>query len=114
MKTLKKRTILVRGLTCGDCEIKLESALGAFRGVKAVEVNPQRGEVWVEHDLGLVTLSEIEKEISNQGFELGVGMFDRIRRGWVHFTEENEKGNLETVPTSCCSNPKDILEKAGK
>jgi len=36
------------------------------------------------------------------GFELEDNLMERLKRGWVHFTEENEQAEIKHKAPSCC------------
>ena len=61
-------------------------------GVK--EFNANREAVYVTYDLMEVSLEDIERTIEGVLGKLGSPMVDRIKRGWIHYTEECELENL--------------------
>jgi hypothetical protein len=56
----------------------------------------------VTYDLLQVTAQQIETALTNAGAEMGQGWADRLRRGFVHYTEECEIGQLQVGPPSGC------------
>ncbi|MFQ5901005.1 MAG: heavy-metal-associated domain-containing protein [Thermodesulfobacteriota bacterium] len=85
--------------------VELEDELKRIKGVNKVNVDFEKGEVFVEYDLMKIFEMDIEKKMVEMGFVLDSCMGQRLKKGWIHFTEENERDNLKTKPTSCCSDP---------
>lgn len=77
--------------------------LEAMMGVNAVAVEGDK--VNVSYDLLQVTERQIEKALVNIGLQLGDGWVERLRRSWVHNTEEIERDNLAAPPPPCCNKP---------
>lgn len=75
----------------------LVEALGAMMGVKAVEI-PDDRTVVITYDLLQATADQLEAKMAEAGSKLGEGWSERLRRGFVHYMEECEVGNLEVHP----------------
>lgn len=103
---IKKRDIHVEEMTCGGCERNIDETLSAIDGVKDVKVD-RKGSVHIKYDLMKVNLQCIEEKIKEINFRLGTGFFDRLKRGFINFTEENERGNMNAAPHSCCTIPEE-------
>tara|TARA_R110002049_G_scaffold83922_1_gene213541 strand:- start:759 stop:1277 length:519 start_codon:yes stop_codon:yes gene_type:complete len=65
-------------------------------GIEAVEAEASR--VRITYDLLQVSAEDIESALVAAGAKLGVGWASALKRGFVHFTEECEVGNLEVGP----------------
>lgn len=61
-----------------------------IEGVTGVKVNTEENDLYVEYDLLQCTEEEIEKHMTEVGFVLDGSFLERLKRGWVHYTEENE------------------------
>jgi hypothetical protein len=61
-----------------------------------------------------IKLKVIDNSINKLGFKSNNSFFGKIKLGYIHFTEENEKTNLTSKGGSCCSNPTEILDKFKK
>jgi copper chaperone CopZ len=105
MSSLKTRAISVQGMTCADCEKKLRDSIGQLEGVHEVNADSRTGAVTVSYDLLKTDLSAIEQELGKSGFPLKHGVWGRLKRGWTHYTEQNERDNLTAGSPPCCSSP---------
>ncbi|MGA9163716.1 MAG: YHS domain-containing protein [Thiobacillus sp.] len=72
----------------------LTEALGAMMGVKIVEIE-DGNTVTITYDLIQATAEQLEAKMAEVGAKLGAGWAERLRRGFVHYMEETEVGNLE-------------------
>jgi copper chaperone CopZ len=79
-----------------------ESALRKVRGVVKVSIDAAKGDVFVEYDLALCCEEAIEKWMVHEGFVLDDHLMERVKRGWIHYTEENELDALKMIPSSHC------------
>jgi YHS domain-containing protein len=61
-------------------------------GVKEVVVDTHK--IKISYDLLQVTRKQIENRLIEVGIELGNDWVERLRRVWVHDSEENELANL--------------------
>lgn len=75
----------------------LTDELGAMMGVKAVEIQDDNM-VTLTYDLLQATAEQLEAKMVEVGAKLGEGWAERLRRGFVHYMEECETGNLEVHP----------------
>ncbi len=72
-------------------------------GILDVRITGEK--VAVTYDLFEATAEQIERDIEQAGAKLGAGWASRLRRGWVHYTEENELDNLAVSNMACCNTP---------
>lgn len=70
----------------------LISDLTEMMGVKEVVV--EKYKVYVSYDLLQVTRQQIENRLVEVGIKFGDEWVERLRRAWVHNSEENELDNL--------------------
>jgi copper chaperone CopZ len=105
---IKKRTIHVSGMTCEGCEATIDNTLSKIDGIKAVKAD-KTGRVYVEYNLRNINLEAIEKIISDLNYEITNGFFNRLKREWIYFIEQNERDNLSAVSYSCCVDPTERL-----
>lgn len=67
-------TILsVDGMTCSSCVRHVESALRRLEGIEKVEVNLEKGKVWVEHDPSRSTSADLVRTLRGSGYESRAG-----------------------------------------
>lgn len=85
---------------------QVNGSLNEKKGIIEVRLDEKKKVIYVDYDLLKVTFEEIEKRISNSGISLSNNLFDRWKRSWTRFTEQNELDNLSAKPTSCCGDPK--------
>jgi hypothetical protein len=64
------------------------------------DVNVEEKEIFVEYDLEMCREEAIEHWLVQIGFVLEDSLMERIKRGWIHYTEENELDALEAKPRS--------------
>ena len=103
MPTLKKRTIPVDNISCAGCEQLIQSELVKMDGIQDVRVDHNKGEIHVAYDLLLTDMENIERTIEEMGYSVHDSFLERAKRKYIHFTEENERDNLNTPPRPCCS-----------
>lgn len=89
----RRRFQLDTPLAAQDAEI-LSKELGAMMGVKDIEIQ-DGNTVTITYDLIQATADQIEAKMVEVGVKLGAGWAERLRRGFVHYMEECEVGNLE-------------------
>ncbi len=70
--------------------------VSALMGIASIEAEDRQ--VRVTYDLLQITAEHIEAELEAVGAKLGQGWAATLKRGFVHFTEECEVGNLEVGP----------------
>jgi len=51
------------------------------------------------------TFAQIENALQDIGGVLDNTWWQRVRRGWTRYTEENELENLATPQGACCNHP---------
>ena len=105
MSVVKTRRIPVHGLSCADCEERLEKAVSRLEGISNVEADSRAGAVTVSYDLLKTDLSAIEQELGKSSFAPRHGVWGRVKRRWTHYTERNERDNLTAGSPPCCSSP---------
>jgi YHS domain-containing protein len=92
----RRRFQLDASLAAQDAAV-LTEALGAMMGVKTVEIE-DGNTVTLTYDLIQATAEQLEAKMAEVGVKLGAGWAERLRRGFVHYMEETEVGNLEVHP----------------
>jgi copper chaperone CopZ len=66
----KTETIKVSGWHCGGCAARTESALKDVKGVQSVSSDKAKKEVVVKYDDAKVKRADLEKAITDSGFEV--------------------------------------------
>ncbi|MFA7058002.1 MAG: heavy metal translocating P-type ATPase [Candidatus Cloacimonadales bacterium] len=67
---MSKIVIQIDGMSCASCSAGVARALTKVDGVKDVNVNLPMGKAYIEFDEKIITVSEMEKIITNIGFEV--------------------------------------------
>ncbi len=109
MTTLKHHHIRFKSGADGNPD-EWEALLKKIKGVLEARVDADRGDVFVEYDLALCSEEAIEKWMAQAGFVLDDSVMERVKRGWIHYTEENEQDALSAEPHPCC----DVDDKESK
>lgn len=81
----------------------LRNDLLKMMGIRDVQVTNSK--VSVIYDLLEATALQIEQFFEQEGAKLGSGWADRLKRGWIHYTEENELNTLSSDDSACCNKP---------
>lgn len=90
----QRRFRLEQPLTDAQATVLVE-ALGSMMGIKRLEVTGDT--IAIRYDLLQATAEQIEARIGQAGMLLGTGWAERLQRGFVHYAEECEVGNLEVT-----------------
>lgn len=78
-----------------------EARLRDRHGVTEVRVCREKSEVFVEYDLLECRETDIEHWMVEEGFVLDDSLMERIKRDWIHYTEDNELDSMR-ARHSCC------------
>ncbi|MDT8376758.1 MAG: YHS domain-containing protein [Mariprofundaceae bacterium] len=81
----------------------LKTDMCNMMGIRDLQVTGTK--VSVTYDLLEVTAIQVEQRLEQAGARLGAGWADRLKRGWIHYTEENELDHLAATDTTCCNKP---------
>lgn len=100
---LKKRTFMLDEILPDADQRTLETAISAMMGIREIEISGNR--VSVTYDLCEATARQVEQGLEQAGARLGSGWATRLKRGWVHYIEENELNNLAAGEGPCCNKP---------
>ena len=66
----KSETLKITGWHCGGCAARTESALQDVKGVTAVKSDKAKKEVTVTYDDATAKRADLEKAITDSGFEI--------------------------------------------
>ncbi len=101
----KRRTIDLAGITEEARRSEIQTAILRLDGVKRVEPESD-GKFSVDYNLMKISLQEIEEVIQSKGHQMNAGFLARLKRAFIHYTEQNEFDNATAPDAPCCSNPK--------
>lgn len=89
-----------------ECRVEtaeeLEGIIKEVKGVKSVEIDKEKGDAFVEYDLSRCMEADIEEAMINAGVVLDDSFTEKLKRGYIHYVEENDQENLRYQPRSCC------------
>lgn len=105
MSNTKHHKIRFQERPDGKTMVELAEELKMIKGINQVSLDFKENNVSVEYDLLKASEGGIEKKMAEMGFVLDNGLWQRFKRGWTHYTEENERDNLKAKPHSCCEDP---------
>ena len=114
MSLVKSKTIDFRHVNDVSNAEKYADALRKQNGVIEVEVDTNKGRLAVRYNLKLITMEKIESVLAEQGYAWPNSFWQRSKRNWLHYTEQNELDNANVPDAPCCSHPDEILAKAKK
>ena len=98
---IKNRTIKIDNITCEGCEKTIHDSLAMMEGVK--EVTTDSSGVFIKYDLKKINLEDIMEKIKELNYNPSAGIFQKMKTGFINFTERNERDNLHAPVHSCCS-----------
>ncbi len=78
-------------------------AIERLMGVQHVHIENRR--VSIDYNLLEARAEQIERALLEAGATLGSGWSERLKRGWIHYTEENELDHLASSEAACCNKP---------
>ncbi len=88
----KSTTLDVKGMTCGDCETKVSTALKAVDGVNDVTVDHSTGKALVTYDADLVTMDMMKMAVKTAGFKVS-------KKSWL----KKSKQSASCGSGNCCA-----------
>ena len=111
MSTLKHHHIKFKQTPTWGGPADWDAKLKGVKGVSLVRIDPERGDIMVEYDILKCREEEIEKCIIEAGFVLEYSLRERVKRGWLHFTEQNEQDELKHGESAPCCDLKEIEKR---
>ena len=111
MSTLKHHHIKFKQRPDSGGTADWETKLKEVKGVSLVRIEPERGDILVEYDILKCREEEIEKCMVEVGFVLEDSLRERVKRGWIHFTEQNEQAEIKHGESAPCCDLKEIEKR---
>jgi len=100
---IKCRAFLLDLAVDSSVEHQLEASVHQLMGVREVRIKGRK--IVISYNLLEATAEQMERALSDAGAALAVGLGARLKRGWLHYTEETELDNLATDDAACCNKP---------
>jgi len=100
---IKRRKFTLEQPLVGMRREDLMLALNQLMSVRNVSIAGNRVEI--DYNLLELNAGQIEATLEKAGASMGAGWAERLKRGWIHYTEENELDNLASGDAACCNKP---------
>jgi len=100
-EVIKRRTFTLEKAMTGMQAEALMMALNQLMSVQNISIEGNR--ISIDYNLLEVHAGQIEEALVTAGASMGSGWAERLKRGWVHYTEENELDNLAASDSACCN-----------
>lgn len=81
------------------------AALAVLGGGADIDAGSRGTRLIIHYDLHRLRLDDIEKAMAEAGGRPAGGIFEKIRRSWMRFTDENRLSNAEVPSHGCCNRP---------
>ncbi len=92
----------------------LKKILTREMGVLHIEFVPRKRLLELAYNFEVTTLAQIENVVEQHGLKLCRSLGWRFRRGYIHFTEQNEWENARRPKTTCSGQPGAMLKNAAR
>ena len=79
-----------------------KTRLHKCKGITNLRIDVDHKDLFAEYDLQNCREEDIENCMIEVGFELEDNLMERLKRGWIHFTEVNEQSELKHKAPACC------------
>jgi len=100
-EVIKRRTFSLDQAMGG---MQAEALLMALKQLMSVDnINIEGDRISIDYDLLEINASQIEAALVAAGASMGSGWAERLKRGWIHYTEENQLDNLAAAESACCN-----------
>ena len=100
---IKRRRFKLDRPIAGMHREDLLTALNQLMSVRNVSIEGDR--LSIDYNLLEINAGQIETALVETGASMGSGWAERLKRGWVNYTEENELDNLAAGAAPCCNKP---------
>lgn len=88
-RKIVKTSILIKGMTCSSCELKVENTLRNLDGVLFAKVSLANANASIEYDENVITIATIIKAIDEEGYEAAIS--DEIKDNTINEKVKNVK-----------------------
>lgn len=79
-----------------------KASLQNCKGITNLRIDVENMDLFAEYDLQHCREEDIERCMVETGFVLEDSLMERLKRGWIHFTEENEQSEFKHKAAACC------------
>jgi len=102
-EVLKKRVFKLAAIFNAREQLVLNDVMLKLMGIKDISFKQQR--CLITYNLLEVTALQIEQQFEEAGVRLGQGWATQLKRGWVHYMEDNALNALAEPDGACCNKP---------
>ncbi len=99
----KQRTLALEETIPDDIANIISQSLMTMMGINKVQVKGNK--ITITYNLLEATTEQIEEHIEQMGQYLSRNWIDRLKRAFIHYSEETELDNLEQSDGYSCHNP---------
>ncbi len=99
----KLRTLELEEIIPDDIANAISQSLMTMMGINKVQVKGKK--ITITYNLLEATTEQIEEHIEQMGQSLSRNWIDRLKRAFIHYSEETELDNLEQGDGYSCHNP---------
>ncbi|MBF0341958.1 MAG: heavy-metal-associated domain-containing protein [Magnetococcales bacterium] len=92
------------GMVCAECAEIIAEGLAGLDGVGRVTTDWIRSRVTVTYDPRRVRIDALEKLLTEIGFPPAPGFFQRRKRDWIRFVDQNTVDGF-AHRGACCNRP---------
>jgi len=95
-EVLKRRRFHLTEPLPGEMAALIADSIRGMMGVRSIDIDG--ADIEVTYDLLQATAQQIESQLESTGVALGQDWGQRLRRAFVHYTEETEVDSMEVTP----------------
>ncbi len=100
---MKHRRFQLEKVVAGLQHERLQFALKQLMSVEDISIDGCT--ISMTYNLLEINARQIESALRDAGMQLSNSWWQRLKRNWIHYTEENELDNLTTAASACCNRP---------
>ncbi|MBL4776058.1 MAG: hypothetical protein JKY87_08425 [Mariprofundus sp.] len=100
-KIIKRRTFTLDQVMSGLQRDGLMMA--AHQLMSAHNISIEANTISIDYNLLELNAHQIESALIQAGASMGSGWSERLKRGWIHYSEENELDHLAAPDAACCN-----------
>lgn len=103
MSTIKQHHIKFKNTPSSGGVAEWITSLQKCKGISNIRIDVEKSDLFAEYDLQNCREEDIERCMVEIGFVLEDRLMERLKRGWIHFTEENEQAEFKHKTADCCT-----------
>lgn len=108
---IKQHNIRYREAPASGGPAEWAEEIRKVKGVTKVSIDAGRKDVLVEYDLMKCCEEAVEHYMTGMGFTLDATIMQKLKRGLIHYTEENELDALRSKGGNPCCDVEELERK---